>query len=230
MNRESWKMFDRISPNYDRINRILSLGMDRGWRQRTALHLPQIPNLKLLDLASGTGDQLIACLECGASIQSAVGIDLAEEMLQIARGKIKRKTYKDRICFSCADAENLPFADASFDAATFSFGIRNVSDPLRALKQIWRVLNPNGRCLVLEFSLPSQPFKALHLFYLRQLLPRIGGWLSKNPDAYRYLNRTIETFPYGNAFCSLMETAGFLSLRKIRMACGAVTLYLGEKF
>lgn len=226
--KESWKMFNRISPSYDRINRILSLGMDQTWRRLAASHLPKKPDLRLLDLASGTGDQLIACLEYGKSIQQAIGIDLSEEMLRIAKEKMTAKSYKDKISFMTADAEKIPFPDASFDAATFSFGIRNVSDPLLSLRQIKRVLKPQGKCLILEFSLPPQPFKQFHLFYLRHILPRIGGWLSKNPDAYRYLNQTIETFPYGKAFCSLMETAGFTSIQTIPMALGAVTLYVGE--
>ena len=226
--KESWKMFNRISPSYDRINRILSLGMYQNWRHSVAAHLPKKPAIRLLDLASGTGDQLIACLESGASINEAVGIDLSEEMLRIAKEKITAKSYKNKVSFLTADAEQIPFADASFDAATFSFGIRNVSDPLLSLKQIKRILKPQGKCLILEFSMPKQPFKPFHLFYLRHILPRIGGWLSKNPDAYRYLNQTIETFPSGKAFCSLMETAGFSSIKTVPMALGAVTLYVGE--
>lgn len=224
-----WKMFDAISANYDRVNSILSFGMDRNWRRRTASHLPQRKNLDLLDLASGTGDQLIACLESGADVRSGVGIDLASEMLKVAKAKIGLKPYKDRVKFQRADALRLPFPDNSFDAATFSFGIRNVPDPLAALKEIHRVLKPRGRCLVLEFSLPPQPFRPFHLFYLRRILPLIGGFFSKNKAAYRYLNETIETFPCGNAFCFLMKSALLGSIRQVPMALGAVTLYLGEK-
>ncbi len=223
-----WKMFDAISATYDRINSILSFGMDRGWRRRAALHLPERKNLDLLDIATGTGDQLIACMESDAHIRSAVGIDLASFMLEIAQAKIGSKPYKTKVKFQRADALRLPFRDSSFDAATFSFGIRNVSDPSAALKEIARVLKPGGRCLILEFSLPPKPLKTLHLFYLRRILPHVGGFFSKNRAAYRYLNETIETFPSGGAFLSLMKSASLTS-RQIPMALGVVTLYLGEK-
>lgn len=225
----SWKIFDQISKNYDRINRILSFGMDRSWRKRAASYLPKKEDLHLLDLASGTGDQLIACLESKKSIASAIGIDLAEEMLHIARNKIQNTPYYNRVSFSKADALHLPFEDLSFDAATFSFGIRNVIDPLACLQEIHRVLKQHGRCIILEFSIPSQPIRFFHLLYLRHFLPYIGGVLSKNKDAYRYLNQTIESFPYGAAFCALLSQAGFHFVRKIPLAFGAVTLYLGEK-
>ena len=139
------------------------------------------------------------------------------------------KPYKDQIKLQRADALHLPFPDSSFDAATCSFGIRNISDPSAALKEIHRILKPTGRCLILEFSLPPQPLRALHLFYLRHLLPRIGAFFSKHETAYRYLNETIEVFPCGAAFCHLMKSASFSSIRQIPMALGAVTLYLGDR-
>lgn len=224
-----WKMFNAISASYDQVNSILSFGMDKSWRKRVALQLPQKKHLDLIDLATGTGDQLIACFECGANVRSGVGIDLASEMLELAKAKGETKSYKDKLRFLRADALTLSFPDQSFDAATFSFGIRNVSDPLTALKEIRRVLRPGGRCLILEFSLPPQPLKSIHLFYLRHILPRMGGFISKNRAAYQYLNETIESFPYGNAFCSIMRKASFRSIRQVPMALGAVTLYVGEK-
>jgi demethylmenaquinone methyltransferase/2-methoxy-6-polyprenyl-1,4-benzoquinol methylase len=170
----------------------------------------------------------MACMESGARIRSAVGIDLASSMLELALAKIGSKPYGSKVKFRRADAMHLPFKDSSFDAATFSFGIRNVPDPKAALKEIARVLKPGGRCLILEFSLPPKPLKTLHLFYLRRILPHVGGFFSKNKAAYRYLNETIETFPCGAAFSTLMKSAS-LSSRQIPMALGAVTLYVGEK-
>jgi demethylmenaquinone methyltransferase/2-methoxy-6-polyprenyl-1,4-benzoquinol methylase len=224
-----WKMFDTLSPHYDRLNAILSFGMDRGWRRRVASHLPKRENLRLLDLATGTADQLIACFESGASIQSGVGVDLSAEMLKIGNAKLSGKPYRLQAALQMADVEKLPFHDASFDATTFSFGIRNIQSPLASLKEIHRVLKPGGRCLILELSMPPQPLRGPHLFYLRHILPRLGGFLSKQKQAYTYLNQTIETFPSGTAFCSLMESASFRSIETIPMALGAVTLYLGEK-
>ena len=227
--RDIWKMFDRISPTYDKVNRILSLGRDRQWRQTVSRFLPEGKNLRLLDLATGTGDQLIALFESSASIASAIGIDLSNEMMEIGKEKIGHKTYSNRIEWRRADAEELPFEANTFDAATFSFGIRNVTDPRRSLTEIYRTLKPKGRCLILEFSLPPQPMKTFFLLYLRHILPRVGGYLSKAPSAYRYLNQTIETFPSGRSFCQLLQEAKFRHVSLHRMALGAVTLYVGEK-
>ena len=219
-----WKMFDIISPTYDRINRILSLGMDQRWRKRVAQFLPERDHLKILDLATGTGDQILALLNSKASIHSIKGIDLSTEMLELGKKKLGPRAQ-----FIHADAEKLPFKEKSFDAATFSFGIRNVGVPLNSLKEIYRVLTPKGRCLILEFSLPPKPIRGFFLFYLRHILPLIGGLLSRKHAAYRYLNQTIEHFPSGNEFCLLMKEAGFIRLKIIPMALGGVTLYVGDK-
>lgn len=219
-----WKMFDEISPTYDRTNRIISFGMDQRWRNRVAEYLPPQKNLKILDLATGTGDQALALIKSQASIDSITGIDLSSEMLAIAKKKIPTKMQ-----FLTADAEKLPFKAMSFDAATFSFGIRNVTDPLKSLKSIYRVLKPKGRCLILEFSLPPWPLRSFFLFYLRYVLPIIAGMISKKRSAYQYLNRTIEHFPCGKEFCLLMKEAGFERLKQVPMNLGSVTLYIGEK-
>ena len=223
---EVWKMFNQISSSYDRINRVLSLGRDRAWRKKVAKEMPLKPHLEVLDLATGTGDQLIALFQAGLSIQRAVGIDLAEEMLNIGRAKV---AANPKIELKLGDAMSLPFADQSFDAATFSFGIRNVTDPLVSLQEIYRVLKPKGRCLILEFSMPKPLIRPFFLFYLRKILPRVGGILSNNQAAYRYLNQTIETFPSGQAFLDVMKQAGFRALRKIPMNFGGVTLYIGDR-
>lgn len=222
-------MFNALSPTYDRTNSILSFGLDQRWRKKVADYLPARGHLHILDLATGTADQLIALFSKAASIQSAIGIDLAADMMAIGRKKIDQKTYKDKVQFIEADAQKLPFIDNRFDAATFSFGIRNVPSPLAALKEVHRVLRPLGRCLILEFSLPKWPIRWGYLLYLRYILPKIGGFLSKDPEAYRYLNKTIEGFVHGKQFCNLMEQAGFKQVRAHSMALGGVTLYVGEK-
>ncbi len=221
---ESWKMFDLISPTYDRINRVLSFGMDQRWRDRVADFLPPQKNLKILDLATGTGDQVLALFKNNASIYSITGIDLSLQMLEVAKKKLGGKAQ-----FLYADAEQLPFLSCHFHAATFSFGIRNVNSPLRSLKEIHRVLKAKGRCLILEFSLPPKPIRGFFLFYLRYILPWIGALLSHHLYAYRYLNQTIEHFPSGKDFCLLMKEAGFIRLRTVPMALGSVMLYVGEK-
>lgn len=221
--KDSWKMFDRISKTYDRTNRILSFGMDLSWRKKLTNYLPEQENLKILDLATGTGDQVMAFLNSNASIESITGLDLSKEMLEIAREKVPD------IEFIEADAQKIPFSKEAFHAVSFSFGIRNVPSPTTALEEIYRVLKPKGRCLILEFSLPPKPIRAFYLFYLRHILPWVGGLISKDKMAYRYLNQTIEHFPSGRDFCFHMEGAGFSQVQAIPMNLGTVTLYVGEK-
>ncbi len=222
-------MFDRICPSYDKVNRILSLGMDMRWRKALALHLPSCEKICLLDLATGTGDQIRALFQAGASISRAVGIDLSSGMLEIAKLKFAKEPFGEKTTFQQADACALPFPDNTFDACTFSFGIRNVTDPLRALSEMHRVIAPKGRCLILEFSLPDNLFRKPYLFYLRHLLPFIGGLLSRDFAAYRYLNRTIEEFAYGKAFLDWMRQSGWTNVRAIPLLFGSVTLYRGDK-
>jgi demethylmenaquinone methyltransferase/2-methoxy-6-polyprenyl-1,4-benzoquinol methylase len=222
---ESWKMFDRIARGYDRANRILSLGADRSWRKRLARHLPE-GKLALLDVATGTGDQLLALFgQKNIQIAQAFGVDLSQEMLHLAKEKLAHTPTK----LLLASADQLPFSKNFFDAATISFGIRNVPSPLTALQELHRVLKPQGKALILEFSIPPFPIRPFHLFYLRHILPHVGRFLSRDPEAYRYLNQTIETFPYGKAFVNLMKQAGFSQLTVEPMMFGAVSLYVGVK-
>ena len=216
-------MFNQISATYDSVNRILSLGQDQRWRKCVAKHLPLRPHLHILDLATGTGDQLIAVASIGRSIHRMVGLDLADDMLAIARKKMPH------LEFLHGDAENIPFPDKEFDAITFSFGIRNVEKPIQALREMHRTLKPHGRALILEFSMPTSWIRPFFLFYLRNLLPRLGGFFSRNFAAYRYLNQTIESFPSGQAFVALLREAGFSSIKTIPMNLGSVTLYVGDR-
>lgn len=223
-------MFDRIAPRYDLLNRLLSFRQDVGWRNKVAEFLGPSSAQHLLDLATGTGDQLLALFSKNARIQTAVGIDMAEKMLEKGREKIQAKNLSDRITLQLGDATAIPCEDNQFDAVTLSFGIRNVSNVGQALKEIYRVLKPQGRALILEFSLPKNPMiRPFYLFYLRHLLPKIGGRISGDPEAYRYLNQTIETFPYGPAFCNILSKAGFVSVEHHPLTLGVATLYQGDK-
>jgi len=216
-------MFNQIAKTYDRVNRIVSLGQDLRWRRCVARHLPLRPHLEVLDLATGTGDQIGALLGSGGSIRRAVGIDVADEMLALARQKFPE------VEFLHADAQSLPFAEKSFDAVTISFGIRNVPEPVRALREMHRVLKPRGRALVLEFSMPSLWVRPIFLLYLRKVMPWLGKVFSRDKKAYQYLNRTIERFPSGEKFCELMKQVGFQTVSFKTMNLGGVSLYIGEK-
>lgn len=227
----SWRMFDRIARTYDRLNGILSFGIDRRWRRKLARHLPDNPtHLDLLDLATGTGDQIFTLHRTAPTRwKSLTGTDLSEKMLNEARRKAPERLGDVPAVWRTASAEDLPFPDASFDVATMSFGIRNVPNPVRALREIHRVLRPGGRALILEFSLPRCVLLRIpYLFYFRHVLPWIGGKISGDPGAYRYLNRTVEAFPYEADFVELMGQAGFAQPSFIRLSGGIACLYQGD--
>lgn len=224
------KMFNQISPTYDRVNRILSFGIDQVWRKRLVAKLPKLSTLKLLDVATGTCDQLMLIMEEAPCPIHAIGIDIAEEMIKLGSNKIKEKPYADKVHLQIASAAKLPFPDGSFDCITLSFGIRNMEEIALCLSEMHRVLKKGGRLLILEFSLPSNKIiRALSLFYLRYLLPKVGGWISKNKAAYSYLDQTIENFPYGKPFCNLLEQAGFIDVAAHPLTFGIASLYQGDR-
>jgi len=223
-------MFDRISPWYDGLNRLLSLRQDVRWRKKLAEFLPQDRPLRILDVATGTADVPIFLLEKMPAVGKIVGIDPAKKMLSIGRDKIARRKLQSVVTLFPGNAMQLPFPGDVFDAVTISFGIRNVTDIGRALREMYRVLKPGGRVLILEFSLPGFPlFRKIYLFYFRRLLPGIGGLLSGAPGAYRYLNRSVETFPYGENFLKRLEASGFRRTKAVPLTFGIATLYVGEK-
>jgi demethylmenaquinone methyltransferase / 2-methoxy-6-polyprenyl-1,4-benzoquinol methylase len=227
----SWQMFNRIAKTYDSVNRLLSFGLDVGWRKKVGHLLPQKNNVALLDLATGTADQiLMLCKEHPQQISKAVGMDLSEGMLEKGREKIDQQQLQDVIHLQTGDAVQIPCENSSFDAVTISFGIRNVPDVPASLREMHRVLRPEGKTLVLEFSMPKNPIVRFgHLFYLRYILPLVGGFVSGDYEAYRYLNTSIEAFPYGDSFCSLMKEAGFSTVRQHPVTFGIATIYEGIK-
>lgn len=227
---DSWKMFNRISSRYDLLNRLLSLGLDLSWRRRLCSLLPDKPELKVLDLATGTADVLITLAENTPHLTEGVGLDMAARMLDIGRKKIIKKDLDSRLSLRTADANKIPFEDESFDCTTIAFGIRNVDDPLAALREMHRVVRPGGRSLILEFSFPKNPLlRAGHILYLRTVVPALGWLLSGEYSAYKYLNETIEEFPYGEEFCALMRSAGFHQVSAHALLFGVATIYLGER-
>ncbi len=222
-------MFDRIAKRYDFLNHFLSANRDKAWRRKLATFLPDRSNLVALDLASGTADQLLALYDSGR-LKSGVGIDLAGEMLEIGRRKITDRGLSGSLSLVRGDAETLPFDKNTYDVASMTFGIRNVTDVQRTLREIYRVLCPGGRTLILEFSLPANPvIRAAYLAYFRHILPRLGSLISGDKEAYAYLNRTVETFPYGDAFCGLLRDAGFANVVSHPLTFGIATIYEGDK-
>ena len=220
----SFEIFNRIAKSYDSVNRILSFGLDIGWRKKVNTLLPQKNDLRLLDLATGTADQVIMLCDINPNIGSATGMDLSDEMLNIGREKVKR--FNGKIELHNGDAVQLPIEDAEYDALTMSFGIRNVPDVQASMREMYRVLGDGGKALILEFSLPKNPAVRFgHIFYLRYVLPLVGGLISGDYAAYKYLNTSIEAFPYGDDFCNLMRTAGFESVTAHPVTFGIATIY-----
>ena len=223
-------MFDRIAKRYDLLNHILSLGQDIFWRKKVGTFLLGRSGQYLLDLATGTGDQLLYLMKNSDKIEKAVGIDFSTEMLTVGREKIRKQQLDNCIILEEGDVENIEYRDYTFDAVTIAFGIRNVTDVKQSISEMYRVLKPEGRVIILEFSIPENRFiRRIYLLYFRYLLPQIGSLISGDGHAYRYLNKTVETFPYGDKFCNLLTSAGFEKVSMYPQTFGIVTIYHGDK-
>ncbi len=225
-----WRMFDRIARRYDLLNHLLSFGQDIRWRKKVARLLVNKYDQYILDLATGTGDQLLYMFSCSDRIDRALGTDLALKMLDRGREKVKKRKLEDRIVLEEGDAENIQYPDNIFDAVTISFGIRNLISVERSLSEMYRVLKPAGRVLILEFSIPQNVLmRSIYLFYFRYLLPFIGSVISGDRYAYRYLNETVEGFPYGDAFCQILRESRFENVSMYPQTFGIATIYCGDK-
>lgn len=224
-----WQIFNTIAPRYDQANRVLSFGQDILWRKRVKSFLPQRQQLRVLDLATGTGDLLIE-LAKSPKVSYLTGIDMAENMLAVGQRKCTSLIKDGRVEFLRADAMALPFSQDSFDVATMAFGIRNVFQPAKCLIEIHRVLRSQGRIIILEFSLPRlMLIRQIYLLYFRHVLPWLGGIISGNKSAYRYLNSSVEVFPYGQEFADMLRRAGFSCVSVHSLSCGIATIYVGER-
>lgn len=210
-------MFSAIAGRYDLANHLLSAGMDTHWWKTAARLVKQWNPSRILDLATGSGD---LALHLGRACPHAllVGADFCHPMLLVAQRK-----GLDRLV--TADGLRLPFADATFDALTISFGLRNMESWPRALAEMARVLRPGGHVLILDFSVPPAPLRWVYRPYLHHVLPRVAAWLTGEKAAYDYLADSIEAFPSGNAMCALLRTAGFVQAKCERLTGGIVSLY-----
>ena len=224
------QMFDNIAPTYDKLNHILSLNIDRIWRRRVMRIVRRSQPKSIMDVATGTGDLAIAMAKRveGAHI---LGVDLSEEMLQVARTKIKRLGLEERIEVSKGDAENLSFvASDSIDAATVAFGVRNFENLEGGLGEIYRTLKSGGKFVVLEFSIPRNRFiRWVYAQYSHRLLPRIGAMLSKDRKAYDYLPDSVEEFPAPERFAEILRGVGFKDIKLRSQSFGIAYIYEATK-
>lgn len=222
------RMFDSISRRYDFLNHFLSLGIDTRWRKKAiGLLRPHSPNY-LLDVATGTGDFALESLTLKPS--KVIGIDISEGMLEIGRKKIVQRKLSELIELKKGDSENIPFEENKFDAVTVAFGVRNFENLEKGLKEIYRVLKPQGHLLVLEFSKPRKfPFKQLYNFYFKTILPKIGRWVSNDKEAYSYLPESVEAFPDGEDFTRILQDVGFKKITCTTLTFGISSIYMGQK-
>lgn len=211
--------FDTIARTYDRLNRLMTLGLDRCWRKRALRGVQG----NVLDVACGTGDMAVSLVERGCTV---TGVDISEEMLAIARQKAPMVT------FMIADAEHLPFPDASFDAVTCAFGVRNFVHLEQGLNEMLRVLKPGGQLVILELATPDSPLvKPFYNLYTRRIIPWLGSRIAGNREAYTYLPASIERFPKGDAFLEKIRNSQFpvLNCRQRKLTFGVCRLYIASR-
>ena len=222
-------MFDRISSKYDALNHLLSLNIDKVWRRKTAKAVAKVHPTTILDLATGTADLAILLAKYNPHAH-IIGMDISEKMLEIGKAKIAQKGLNKQIELRVGDAAALPFEDHTFDAVTVAFGVRNFENLDKGLSEIQRVLKPMGQAFILEFSMPDKfPIKQVYQLYFKRILPKIGKWISKDPNAYSYLPASVEKFPNRWEFLRMLSLHGLPEGSARCLSHGIATLYSAPK-
>ena len=222
------QMFDTISGDYDGLNRVISFGIDIKWRKKVVKIVKEANPETILDIATGTGDLAINLAETNA--KKIIGLDISSGMLDIGKEKIKKKALSEKIDMILGDSENMPFKDNTFDAITVAFGVRNFETLENGLKEIYRVLKPNGTFVILETSVPTKtPYKQGYKFYTKNILPLIGKAFSKDRSAYKYLCESASVFPYGEALNNILREIGFIDVEDYPQTFGVATIYKSSK-
>lgn len=221
-------MFNAIAPRYDLLNHLLSFGADFYWRRKAIDLLKPLKPRRILDVGTGTGDFAIVAVRLKPD--EIIGVDIAEEMLKLGNKKLQDKNLNGLVRLEFGNAEELQFADDSFDAVTVAFGVRNFENLERGLSEMRRVLKPGGAALILEFSNPdSFPIKQMYGFYFTKILPLVGGKISHHREAYEYLPRSVDAFPDGGSFLDVLTKCGFRNSQQHVMTFGIATAYLAYK-
>ncbi len=222
-------MFNNIAPTYDTLNHRLSWNIDKGWRKKAILQLKPFRPATLLDVATGTGDFAIQAQRLLKGVH-ITGIDISQGMMDIGRQKVAAMGLQDVIHFEREDCTSLSYPDASFDAVTAAFGIRNFADLDKGLSEMCRVLKKDGHLSIIELTTPvSFPMKQLFRIYSHTILPVYGQLISKDTQAYSYLTKTIEAFPQGERMVGILRKAGFREASFKRLTFGICTMYFATK-
>ena len=222
------EMFDNISKKYDFLNHFLSFGIDILWRKQAIRKLKKDRPKLILDIATGTGDFALEALALDPD--KIIGVDISEGMLAIANKKLIKKGVGDRIQMQLGDSEKLPFENDTFDAVIVAFGVRNYENLEKGLSDMLRVLKPEGKTVIVEFSKPTKfPMKQLYNFYFKYVLPKIGRLVSKDNAAYTYLPESVEHFPDGVQFEHILTNVGFKNTECISLTFGISSIYIAQK-
>lgn len=223
-------MFDNIAPDYDKLNHILSLDIDRGWRKKAVREIVDTAHpLKVLDVACGTGDFAIAIAKSSAPGSQITGVDLSEGMMAVGREKVAREGLQGKISMEQGDCEKLGFPDGTFDRVSVAFGVRNFEHLELGLREMRRVLRPDGKAVILELSIPSNPvLRTLYKLYFLHILPAIGGRVSGNKGAYKYLPASVLRFPRPKVFMQMMAECGFKDVYSKSFTFGICRMYTGR--
>lgn len=222
-------MFDSIAGRYDFMNRFLSGGIDVSWRKKAIARLKDIKPKHILDVATGTGDFAIMASQ-QLHPEKITGIDISEGMLELGRQKIEKLGLSNVISLYKGDSETINYPDNSFDAITVAFGVRNFQNLEKGLQEMYRVLKPGGKLVILEFSRPKQPvFKGLYRIYMNFIAPGIGKMLAKNKDAYQYLNDSMQAFPEREQLTKIMDGTGYSQTHYKTLSLGICCIYCGSK-
>jgi demethylmenaquinone methyltransferase/2-methoxy-6-polyprenyl-1,4-benzoquinol methylase len=223
------QMFDNIAPTYDKLNHRLSWDIDRGWRKKAIQRLAPYKPKTMLDIATGTGDFAILAAQM-LHPDSLIGTDISEGMMEIGRQKVKQLGLDGIVRFEKEDCLHLSYADDTFDAVTAAFGIRNFADLDQGLREMCRVLKPDGKLSIVELTTPvSFPMKQLFRIYSHSVLPVYGRLISRDTSAYTYLTKTIEAFPQGERMEDILRQAGFREASFKRLTFGICTMYFATK-
>ena len=222
------QMFDEISNKYDTLNRVISLGIDQSWRRKVVIIASETAPQRVLDIATGTGDLAIALKKTNAT--QIIGLDISPGMLAIGKDKVKALSLDKTITMVLGDSENLSYEDNYFDFVTVAFGVRNFENLEKGLGELFRVLRPQGKLIILETSVPTKfPFKQGYHIYSGLIVPLVGRIFSRDQRAYQYLSDSAAAFPYGDLFNNILRKIGFIEVKDNPQTLGVASIYCATK-